>query len=567
VLTVSFHAHGRELLAFALSDAGAVAVLRGDASWFDFDLLLAAPEGRRVDRSEPHLWALALLRAYAGTELQVKLASPARPRAGGSPAAPGRASAAASADPSIRSGAPARRRVRRALGAAAFCLAAVLAVCLTFAAGSVAPSDARSATLARAFARRTGAHRAAAWAAASTAGATAAIPASPVADAAAQGFAELAGLSGEASAVAWDPITGLWGAHASWGGAQSPAWWQSALATWAVARYLQATGNRDPRYQQLLDQTFILGVAKPGTDMPVDFANQFMDDTAWWGLAWLAAARYELAIRHDEADAARFLTVSEWDADYIAGQQRSCGGIVWRLGTPPDTVANAEYVALTAGLSALRDAPGALRDARKAESWLADARAALAWLQHSGLVNMRAGTVRDSLDADCRPQGAPLTYTEGEVADALIQLGSATGEGPYLSQARTFLDYTISPASGMTSAAGVLQEGCESRPARCRGIGEFNTGSFKGIFMQAVADYDRASATGTYSGFLQAQASAILAHGASDGEGTRTRCDSPHDCQFGFYWSAAVDPASAPVGVSIATQTSALDALTAALGD
>jgi hypothetical protein len=70
-----------------------------------------------------------------------------------------------------------------------------------------------------------------------------------------------------------------------------------------------------------------------------------MDDTGWWALAWLAAARYELIVRRDDADAIRFLAVSEWDADYIARQPRRCGGIVWRLGTPPDTVANAEYIA------------------------------------------------------------------------------------------------------------------------------------------------------------------------------------------------------------------------------
>ncbi len=568
MLTVSFHAQGRERLAFWLSNAGAVRVLRGDPRWFDFELVLTAPDGRLVDRADPLRWALALQRAYANTPLTVTLAvtteqrpGPASDR-GGPPAFD--ANHAPLFDAAERKSEPsARRRFGRALGAGVVSLLAVLAASLAFAAGGIAPTDARSATVTPTSAKGSGfwqaAHRDAAVPTAPSA------PRSPFANAAAQGMAELAGLSEDSSTVNWDQATGLWGAHSSWGGAQSPAWWQSALATWALVRYLQATHSSDPRYQHVLDETFNLGVSKPGTHMPLNFANQFMDDTGWWALAWLAAARYELAVRHDDSDAARFLAVSEWDAEYIARQPRSCGGIVWKLGTRPDTIASAEYIALTAQLYSARDAPGIWHDDTKASMWLTDADWALDWLEQSGLVNMRAGTVLDTLGGDCEAQGAPLTYTEGEVADALIQLGSATRENSYFRQARAFLNYTMGPESGMTSSGGVLQEGCETGSEGCQGTGEFNTASFKGIFVQAVSDYDQASASNAYRAYLQAQARAILQNSVSDGQGTPARCDSPHDCQFGFYWSAAVNPSSAPVGVSLATQTSALDALTAAL--
>jgi len=541
VLTVSFHALGCERLAFWLSDDGAVKVLRGDPRWFDFELVLTAADGRLVNRGEPLCWALALQRAYASTPLTVMLAGTTRQR---------------EEEDEREPEAPAGVRLGRALGAAALCMLAVLGVCLAFAAGNLAPSIARSDAFTVASAQGSGERSPAL---------SAPVPRARLANAVAQGMAELSGLSEASSVVSWDPSTGLWGVHSAWDGAQSPAWWQSALAIWAIARYLQAGGNADPRYQQVLDQTFELGVAKPGTHMPVNFANQFMDDTGWWGLAWLAVARYELDVRHDEADAARFLAVSEWDAAYIAAQPRSCGGIVWKLGTEPDTVASAEFIALTAQLYSLRHAPGAFHDDRQASEWLADADWALGWLRRSGLVNTATGTVHDRLDGDCQPQDGPLTYTEGEVADALVQLGSATDDSSDFSAARAFLDYTLSPQSGMTSADGVLQEWCETRLNRCRGVGEFNSGSFKGIFVQAVSDYDQATASSVYSGFLQAQAGAILDDDVSDGEGDLGRCDSPHDCQFGFYWSTAVDPASAPVGVSLATQVSALDALTAAL--
>ncbi len=568
MLTVTIHAQGREQLAFWLSNAGAVRILRGDPRWFDFDLALSSCDGRLVNRAEPLAWAQALQRAYASTSLTVTLAASDGPDSG----------AASGTEPSrARDGgrAPGRhhhererksspgRMLGRALGATTVCLLAALAACLTFAAGSVAPSIARTDRLALATQGRS---RLAADRGAATRPAPGApAPHSPLANAAAQGMAELVGLSDSSSTVSWDPSTGLWGAHSSWNGAQSPAWWQSALAIWTLARYLQATHSTNPRYQRVLDQTFELGVSKPGTHMPVDFANQFMDDTGWWALAWLAAARYELTVRHDDADAARFLAVSEWDADYIARQPRRCGGIVWRLGTEPDTVANAEFIALTAQLSIMRRAPGIFHNPGRAAKWRNDARSALRWLQRSGLVDLRAGTLLDKLGGGCTPQNGALTYTEGEVADALVQLGAATGDSSYLGQARTFLDYTMSPQSGMISPGGVLQEACEARAGRCQGAGEFNTGSFKGIFVQAVVDYDQESGSSIYRRYLQAQAGAILHNSVFNGQGTRGRCESPQYCQFGFYWSTAADPSTAPVGVSLATQTSALDALTAAL--
>ena len=49
----------------------------------------------------------------------------------------------------------------------------------------------------------------------------------------------------------------------------------------------------------------------------------------------------------------------------------------------------------------------------------------LAWLQRVRLVNLRAGTIKDSLATHrCHTlTGGPLAYSEGEMADALVQLG------------------------------------------------------------------------------------------------------------------------------------------------
>ena len=219
--------------------------------------------------------------------------------------------------------------------------------------------------------------------------------------------------------------------------------------------------------------------------------------------------------------------------------------------------------ALSAQLYAIRHAPGPFHQGVKAARWLREARWALSYLRSHRLVNLRAGTVRDGLTRGCRPASAPLTYTEGEVADAFIQMGAALHDDSYFARARAFLDYTMTPASRM-SRDHVLQEFCESRSGMCHGLRQFDLSSFKGIFVQAVADYDLATHTRLYRPWLQAQASAILTHAASDGT-RRASCATPHRCQFGLYWSRFVAPASAPVPISLASQTSALQALTAAL--
>jgi hypothetical protein len=390
------------------------------------------------------------------------------------------------------------------------------------------------------------------------------LPAGVILKGATQGMRELLGFGDADNPLRWDPNSGLWGGYSSYAtSTKRPAWWQSAVAIWTLVRYLEATGSTDPAYQDVLDRTFELNVVKPGSRAPVNFANEYMDDTAWWALAWTEAARYELNVRGDVTLATRYLTVAEWDADYIDRAPRSCGGIVWQIGYPSDTISIAEYAALSAELYRIRHAPGPLHDGAKAARWMHEARWALIYLRTHHLVNLRSGSVRDGLTRACRPTGGALTYTEGEVADAYIQTGLALHKKSYFATARRFLAYTMWGGSGM-SRDHVLQEYCEARASMCHSLRQFDVSSFKGIFVQAVADYDLATHSQTYRPWLQTQAGAILTHAVSNGT-YATHCKTPHGCQFGLYWSRYVAPQSAPVPISLASQTSALQALTAAL--
>jgi hypothetical protein len=376
---------------------------------------------------------------------------------------------------------------------------------------------------------------------------------------------ELFGFGDSTNPMHFLVATGLWEDQTPAGFAGQPAWWQSAIATWQTVRYLTAIGSTSEAFQHALDRTFALNVVLPGSKAPINFGNRYLDDTGWWGLTWLAAARYELDVRGDQARAKQYLRVAEWDAKYIYGAPRVCGGISWRIGKPPDTISDAEYVALAAELSSFRRAPGPFHDDARARRWLINAGAVMGWLDVSGLIDRQTGSVFDTLNADCQPQGPATSYSEGEVADALIGLGAAAQSPVDFQAASVFIGHTLGPDSGLTSSDGVLQETCETQADECHGPQQFNVSSFKGLFAQAVADYDQATGTDTYRNWLRAQARAILRHDTFNTLAQPAHCHTPASCKFGFYWSRAVDQARAPVPLTIATQTSALQALTSAL--
>ena len=368
-------------------------------------------------------------------------------------------------------------------------------------------------------------------------------------------------LGGDGARVGWSP------ALAEWGGTVGPHWWQSAVAVLTLIHYAEQTNDHSSLLQHVIDVTYKRGVRQPHTDQPFDFINQYMDDTVWWGLAWLNASQYELYYRHNTRDATRFLRVAEKDAAYVA-HRRQCGGIVWSLGSPAGTITNAEYVALTAELSQYRRTSSTFHDPGLAARWLSDARQTLAWLQRVRLVNLGAGTIKDSLAShQCQTlTGGPLAYSEGEVADALVQLGNALNDPSYYRTAARFLRYVVRPSNGFV-VHGVLQEHCEA-VALCthNSLGNrYDITAFKGIFIQAVADWTAATGSHEFQPFLRAQARAVVRN-AIRGPAHNGLCPSTHSCQFAFSWARPFSTTPAPEQLStVGTQESALTALIAVL--
>jgi hypothetical protein len=376
------------------------------------------------------------------------------------------------------------------------------------------------------------------------------------ATAAHQGIAELMG-SGDESIVGWRYPVGLWGGHIK------ANWWQSALAMLSLVRYAERVHSTSPALQNMLLHIYARNIYKPLSTAKQDFANEFGDDTAWWGIAWLEASKYELSDRHDLADATRFLAVAEYDARYVNAMPRTCGGIPWALRRAPDTVTSAEFIALAAELTSYRNSSGVFHDPQKASVWLGDATAALAWLENERLIDLHTGRVIDGLQPSCERTGAPMTYTEGETAEALVELGNALHDRSYYAYAANFLRYTLLPSTGLISH-GVLQERCEPFPDQCAHLGfHLDLPAYKGIFVDAVSDWSAATGSDAFHSFLSAQAVAVLNNsirGAGDQPG---RCATPQTCQFTFSWTGRPQPAS--MGVTLGGQESAIDALTAVL--
>ena len=357
-----------------------------------------------------------------------------------------------------------------------------------------------------------------------------------------------------------------WNRHfAEWGGLIGPHWWQSALAMLTAIHYAEQTNYHSPMLEHVIRVTYDKNVWKPKSLEKFDFINQYMDDTVWWGIAWLNASEYELYYRHDVPDAARYLAVAEADARYVANR-RQCGGIVWELGSPSGTITNAEYIALTAELSHYRRTSSTFHDPGLADQWLSDARGTLRWLQQAGLVNLRAGTVRDRLASHrCHTLlGGPLAYTEGEVADGLVQIGLATNDPSYYKTAARFLRFVLDPAHGFVRN-GLLQEHCESNNICAGLINRYDITAFKGIFMTSISDWTMATGSHEFVPFMRRQASAVVRN-AIQGPAPNDVCPSTHSCQFAFSWSHPFRKTPGPERlVTVGTQESALNALIAVL--
>ncbi|HTN38672.1 MAG TPA: glycoside hydrolase family 76 protein [Arachidicoccus sp.] len=208
-------------------------------------------------------------------------------------------------------------------------------------------------------------------------------------------------------------------------------------------------------YKDMFDKWFD-GVNKKNGN---SFLNHFYDDMEWNGLAILRV--------YDATNADKYKTAvgNIWTDIKTGWNDNQGGGISWNKSTPDykNTPANAPASILAARLYQRFKNEDDLVWAKKIYEWL-----------KSTLYDPSTGFVYDGINSqgDGKRDDWPLTYNQGTMIGAALELYHITKEKSYLNDAMRIADNTLTSAS-LTTADRLLRD-----------EGQGDGGLFKGIFIR-----------------------------------------------------------------------------------
>lgn len=293
-------------------------------------------------------------------------------------------------------------------------------------------------------------------------------------------------------------------------------WWTGANALTAIIDNARVTGMKS--YTYAIAETYEKNINAQGGN----FTNEYLDDTGWWGLAWIAA--------YDLTGEKRYLDTAQKDAAHMyANWNSTCGGGVrWNTnGNYKNAITNELFLTLTAALH--NRIPGDT-------AYLNQAKAEWSWFQNSRMINSE-NMINDGLNDSCGNNGQTTwTYNQGVVLGGLTELYKATGDTSLLTTARTLANAsTVKLESG-----GVLREPGEGND--CTGDGP----SFKGAYVRGLGKLNQQLSDHPYAATLGRWANAAYSK-------DRNALD-----QYGPHWNGDKG------AIGYGCQQSALDLLNAA---
>lgn len=301
------------------------------------------------------------------------------------------------------------------------------------------------------------------------------------------------------------------------------SWWNSAVAIHTIGDYMDRTGDR--RFLAQVDHTF--------ETYKGEYTTPALDDTEWWGLAWIEA--YDLT--HDQ----KYLDAAKKIATYVYGywDPSTCGGGVWwnTDKTYKNAVTNGLFIRLAAELH--NRIPGDT-------VWLSRAKTAWKWFLGSGMINAK-GLVNDGLTDSCQNNGQTVwSYNQGLAIGAGLAMWRATGDAHTMATVRRLADAAIHSTALVSD--GILTESCDASDQTC----DDNAKQFKGIFMRYMMDLADVTHDPQYRAFIARQAHAIWTK------------DRKAGVKLGERWSGATNR-NHPNIFDWRTQASALSALIAVI--